>query len=417
MIDKSKRRNKPVKRKKWIMLLGIVLWFLTGCWDHMEIQERGFVLGIAIDKAFPLPKGEESEADYSSKRDIEKMSLQKGSPAYTYTIQIPIVAHAKNQPTGAGGGGGGGKPIWNMTIHGNSFMEASRQYSTRTNYPPYYEDLQAIIINEAVAREGISKPIDLFLRDHEMRRRTRVFITPGEAKQILEIQPKIEDYPAMYVTQLPFSASKNSRILHKTDLGQMSQSLHAGADFALPRVVATKDEIKDAGAAVFKGDKMVGWLGELDTIYLKWVRDAVLGGILVVSMPNDPEGLATLEVTGAKTKIRPKVEGNGIKMDIQVKASFDLGEKTGAHFQNALDEGLLKELEARAEKDLKENMEDTIRHVQKEFGADIFHFNLALQRYAPDTWDQVKDKWSDVFPQVEPVISVKVTIAQIGTMK
>lgn len=417
MINKGRRKGKIIESKRWLILVIIILCFLTGCWDHVEIQERAFVLGVAIDKAPPLPKGQDTEADYRSERDIEKMSLQKGSPTYAYTIQVPIVTRARNQPTGVTGGGTDAESTWDMTIQGKSFMEANRQYSTRINYPPFYEHLQAIIISEAVARDGITAPIDLFLRDHEMRRRTRIFITPGEAKDILDVQPRIEDYPAMYVAQLPFNASKTSRILHKTDLGEISEGLHAGDDFVLPRVVVTKDEIKDAGAAVFKGDKMVGWLGELDTIYLKWVRDAVLGGVVVVAMPNDPEGVVTLEIESAKTKVRPKVDGGGIKMDIQVKAEFVLAEKTQAHFHDALDESLLKELEAKAERDLKENMEDTIRYVQKEFRADIFHFNLAMERYAPDTWEQVKGKWAEVFPQVQPMISVEATIRQIGTMK
>ncbi|AOT70231.1 Ger(x)C family spore germination protein [Geosporobacter ferrireducens] len=415
MINKRKEKDKRTRAKRGIVLVMLTGCFLTGCWDHVEIQERGFVLGVAIDKASPLPM--KQETDYRSERDIEKMPLQKGEPSYTYTIQVPIIVFAKNQPTGVAGGGAEADATWNMTIQGKSFMEANRQYSTRTNYPPFYEHLQAIIISEDVAREGITASIDLFLRDHEMRRRTRVFITPGEAKTVLDVQPRIEDYPAMYLAQLPFNASKTSRILHKTDLGEMSELLHAGADFVLPRVVATKDEIKDAGAAVFKGDKMVGWLGELDTIYLKWVRDAVLGGVIVVSMPNDPESVVTLEIKSAKTKVRPKVEGNGIKMDIRVKAEFSLAEKTEAHFRNALDEDFLKELETKAERDLRENMEDTVRYVQKEFGADIFLFNLAMERYAPDTWDQVKDKWADIFPQVEVAVSVKAKIAEIGTMK
>lgn len=397
------------------IMIGMV--FLTGCWDYKEIQDRGYVLGIAIDKVPPLPKGFEPESEYLSERELEKMPLQQEKPTYAYTIQIPIVAHAKNQPVGAGGGGSDKEGSWDLTIEGYSAMEANRQFSTRINYPPFYEHMQVIVISEIVAKEGVGKVLDFFLRDHEMRRRTRVFVTPGSAKKILDVEPRIDDYPAIYLAQLPLNADKTSRILHKTDLGEMSQSIHGGVDFALPRIIATKDEIKNAGCAVFKGDKMVGWLGELDTVYTKWIRDGVLGGVIVVPMPGKEKGVATLEIFKAKTKTRPKVEGGQIKMDIQVKATFSFAEETGTLGENILDENLIEALEKEAEKYLKENMEDTIRYVQKEFGADIFHFRLVLEQYDPKTWEEIKDQWEDIFPQIEPVITVEAKISQIGTTK
>jgi spore germination protein len=213
------------------------------------------------------------------------------------------------------------------------------------------------------------------------------------------------------------NAEKTSRILHVTDLGAVSESIHTKTDFVLPRVIATKDEIKDAGSAVFKGDEMVGWLGEIDTISLKWIRDAVKGGLVVVHMPEAEEGVVTLEVLKVKTKITPIIEEDGIKMKIDTEATFNMGEKLEGHHVVALNPSFLEKLEKNVEADMKRRMIGTIKYVQKEFGADIFHFNVAMKKYELRYWQEIKDDWWEIFEEIEPIVSVKAEIKQIGTMK
>ncbi|KJF25472.1 hypothetical protein TZ02_18625 [Clostridium aceticum] len=395
------------------------MFFLVGCWDYMEVENRGYVLGMAIDKYPPLPQGQEDLEDYLSERELEKMPLHQGGPKYAYTIQIPVIPEAIATPEVAGGGGEAGalERTWDLTIAGNNFFEVNRQFSTRISYPPFYEHLKVIIISEEVAREGIKELLDMHFRDHEMRRRTRVFITPSEAKKVLDIAPRIDDYSSLYLERLPLNANKNSRIPHKTDLGEVSKSIHGELDFVLPRVIATRDEAKYAGAAVFKGDKMVGWLGELDTNYTKWARDAVVGGIEVVESPHPAAELVVLEITKAKTNVKPVIKSNNIKMHMDIAATFNLSEEFRSQFENAFDREFISEVESRVEEKLKREIKDTITYVQSEYGADIFHFNVAMQRYEPKVWDEIQEDWRDIFPQVEVEVVVDAKIRLIGLMK
>ncbi len=399
-----------------ILIICICTIFLTGCWDNVEIQERGYILGIAIDKANALPKGFENEEEYKSERDIEKTPIQQGDPEYVYTVQLPIVAMAKNKPSGAGGGGSSDETTWELTMMGNSFMEVNRMLHTRLDYPAYYEHLQSIVISEDVAREGITKVLDLFLRDHEMRRRTRIFITPGEAKKVLDMTPRIEDYSSIYLANLLQNAQRTSRIPDLMDLGELSERLHNNIDFVLPKVVATKDELKIGGAAIFKGEKMLGWLGEIDTIFAKFIVDTVKGQVIIIEDPRGHGGLAALEVLNSNTKVRPKMENGNIKMKIEVKLSANLAEKFEDHFMNALNEEYLKSLERETEKYIEREMIDTIKYVQKEFGVDIFNFGIQLKRYEPKMWKQIEDDWDDIFINLEVDINVEVEVKQIGTM-
>ena len=43
-------RTKIMNRRIWMFLSLAALFLLTGCWDRAELPEKGFVMGVAIDK-------------------------------------------------------------------------------------------------------------------------------------------------------------------------------------------------------------------------------------------------------------------------------------------------------------------------------------------------------------------------------
>ena len=82
------------------------LLICTGCWDKKEIEQWGYVLGIAVDpptlgKGAGGKEGEEGAAQ----AEFQQMDLSAGKPTYDMTIQIPII---KESPSLAASGGGEG---------------------------------------------------------------------------------------------------------------------------------------------------------------------------------------------------------------------------------------------------------------------------------------------------------------------
>lgn len=400
----DKRINKYV-----MAILAILISLLNiGCWDYNEIEQRGYVLGVAIDLA--------TEADLEEAK-LQKIIPEAGRPIYAYTIQIPVIANAKQRPVGTGGGGAESEKTWNLKILGNSFFEAEREFSTRLDYPPFFEHLKVIIISENAARKGIYDATDFLIRDHATRLRTKVFITPDTASSILDITPKIEDYASLYLGSLPKNATKTSRMPHITDLGKVSMNIHSNNDFVLPKIIASKNELKSTGAAVFKKEKMVGWLDELQTNYLKWIDNIVKGGTITISGFDNEERTIALELSSVKTYVKPKVEDGEIIFNIESKAKANITEINYKPREEVFDENFIHKVERAAEEKVKKGMQETIKTVQDDYGTDIFFFHRALERYAPDTWDKVQDNWDKIFPNVRTNVKVTVKIEQIGTRK
>ncbi len=407
--------------KRALLMVFASALLLIGCWDSTDIENRGFVLGIAIDKYPPNPQGAQStspeEAPPKEEERLEVMELHTGQPLYAMTIQLPIVKKAQSAVQSSGGSGGNGSRTWEITQVGNSFIGMNRELQSRVNLSLYYEHLQVIILSEEVAKEGIEKILDFFVRDPEMRRRVKIFISAGEAKKILDTVPRIEDYSSMYLSALPRNATKNSRMIHKTDLGEVINNIHGGNAFVLPKVESTKDEIKTSGGAVFKGDKMVGWLGELELEALKFIRNLYKGGVVTVKVPGTENGIATLNITRAQSKVIPIIEGEKARFLIEIKVEGNYAEEIHMHTHGLLSKSLLDELEKEYAKEIERICIETIKKVQRDYGADIFRFDQILKTEEPVFWKKVGKDWDSIFPGVEAEVKADVSINLLGIVK
>lgn len=397
-----------LRKYKISLLILLIPLLLSGCWDYMEVEKRGYVLGVAIDK---------SEKVILNEDNLEYMQLEAAGQVYDFTIQIPVISRSQNKPPGQSGASADMPRHWNLTVAATTFFEANRQYATRTDYPPFYSHLQVIVLSEDAAKDDMGKLLDMFLRDPEMRRRTNVFITPGKAKDVLEVIPKIDDYASQYIAKLSRSSIKNSRLLHRIDLGRVSEAIHAKSAFVLPRVIATEYEVKDAGCAVFDNNKMVGWLDEIKTKYLKWISGYAKGGIVTVNMPGEENEPIVLELRKLKTKQRPMVRGDSISMNLDIKAVMNIGEVSEVGFAHADDDEYIHKLEKVAEDFIKSQIESTIDFVKHKYGCDVFFFRRSMRWYEPETWEKVKDNWNEVFQNMKVNVNVKVQIKQIGLIK
>lgn len=412
-----------------ILLILTVTPLLIGCWDRIDIETRAYILGIAIDKYPPDPsQAEEEDPEAGSPKEeekFEKMELHAGKPRYAMTVQIPILKKAGTMSAGTGssGGGGEGSRTWEITQFGSSFMSMNREILSRTNLIPYYEHLQVIIISEDVARSGVEDVLDFFVRDQEMRRRVKVFVTSGQAKSILDVKPRTEDFSSMYLAHIPMNSTKNSRMVHEVDLGEIVNYIHQGYDFVLPRVEATKDEIKASGAAVFKKHNMVGWLSELEVEAFKLLINRFLGGVIVTEITEEMadevtgKGLIVLEVLRTHTKITPLIEGENPSVKIDIKIEGNYAEEVNMHTHGKLHKDFLIKAEKQFAKEVEGLCRKTIKKVQQEFGADIFLFGHAFKTKKPAYWKQVEKDWDVIFPELEVDINVDVDIILTGIIR
>ncbi|KPU27455.1 hypothetical protein TR13x_05130 [Caloranaerobacter sp. TR13] len=381
-----------VKLKKIIIIFMCII-LLTGCWDKVEINDRAFISAIGVDVHGDGGELEKKESGYNK---------------FTITFVFPNVKAIRK-------GGGGEKPRFILSSMGQNIFHVSNALTTRSNKTMFFGHTKAIIIGEKVARDSdtFKQIFDELERTHEIGRKVGVFISQGEAKEVIEIEPSLEPVTGTYLTGLSKAKEKSSRFTPKT-IGDILPSLHDCKCALIPRIVPTKNEIKVAGAAVIRDYRLVGWLGEIENRSVMFITDEVTSED--IDLIND-NAIISYSVTDSVAKKTGKIENGQIVVNINVSMEGVLQQYKLKTSKDVLDDKLLRKLEGMIENKVKNEIEGTIKKIQKEFKADVIGIGDYLSKFKPDIWDKVKDDWDDVFPEVNIKVNVKAKIRRIGMNK
>lgn len=358
-----------MKNRFKLISLTLIPFLLAGCWDRVEIEERGFVVGIAVDKA----------------EDEKKQKM-----LYEATYQFVI-------PAGIGGIAAGGtedKAYSNVSQKGDNMFEIGRDMSDKVARTPYYEHMQLLILSEELVKvQGqLSKVLDFFLRDHEMRRGKKILIAQGnKAKDILNFKPEVDELPSIYLDSIAENNYKTAILLEPARLGDIHENLLEENNFIIPAVKKVNDHIEIYGAAVFKGktNSLVDIIEEQDVSSLNFITSEVKGGAIKTEYKNE---LVVFEILKAKSKIDANIKSEkDIEFTISVAAE---GNIVQAHKPiDFMNEQEINKIEIALEEALKSRMEKTIDKFQNELKIDLLGLNRVLEQRKYDTWKKIKENW------------------------
>lgn len=370
--------------------LGLLLLFLlqTGCWNAREINELAFVMGIGLDKA-------------------------EGG-GVKVTVQMAKPSTFSKTPTG-GGGQEKEKPFWIASATGKTIFEAIRDMATFSSRRIFWAHNKVIIIGEDLARTDISEILDFFSRNPELRLRTWIAVTPGDAGKLLETGPSMEQ-----VTAASLEKIFDQRVwTGKSPGGMLKDFLE---DYLSPGTfpVASKIAVVQgpsrpttrlAGGAVFKENKLAGWLDEQETRGLLWLKDKMGSALMVVPCPEDGRPLS-IEITGAEIKYQSKLNGEQLQLTVMVKTMGNLTEQSCKTDFYKLKN--LHKLENAFAAAVSADIQATITAAQKDFGLDFPGLNRAIHRQQDKDWDRLSKQWPRLFKTMKISVRVEADIPRVA---
>jgi spore germination protein KC len=375
------------KRVVSILLILPLIFVLTGCWDANEINELGFVLSVAVDKA---------------------------DDGYKVTAQIAKPDTYSKTPTGSSTQKE--KPFWVVSSTGKTIFEAIRNMAAISPRRIFWAHIKVIIIGEELARSDITDLLDFFTRNPELRLRTLIAVTPGEAGKLLEIIPIMEKDLATYLEMIIENRNltgKGYRIMLKNFL---EKYLEPNGNPVASRIMLSKTidnpVIELNGSAVFNKNKMVGWLDGTETRGLLWTEGKVRSTIMVINCPKDGKPV-TIEVKHGKTSFKSSIENEVPYFKISVKASGNLVEQGCTTDFN--DPPVLKELESVLESAIKDDIRSVLAATLK-YKTDFIGLNDALHRQHKEDWQRLSKNWPEVLSKLKFSIDVKADIPSVSLM-
>ncbi|TVY08494.1 Ger(x)C family spore germination protein [Paenibacillus cremeus] len=358
---------------------------LTGCWDRREIEERTSVVGIAIDKSTTHP-------------DMVLLTVQ---------IPIPI----KIAGSGGGKSGGGGKEaVKIMSSEGRTVLEAFQNLQKRLNQELFYGHTRVIAIGEALAKEGVNPIFDPFRRTPQIRRLLWPLVVKGDARELLQAGPNLEQIPIVYVMTMIENGTKTGR-LPDMNLGNFYIDLSSkSSEPYLNYMEVHGDDIKWSGIAVFKRDKMVGTLSEDEAWSLLMMSEKKDGGYVTFPYKGRAGELVTVSTEYIKSKKQISFTDGRPVVRIKVFLEGNLLEKT---FPSDLFKASeISQLQEGAEAYLNKEAKDLIHKLQKDYKSDILGIGDRLRSYYPKQWKQMN--WSQDFPYADIVVTYDLKIRNTG---
>lgn len=401
--------------RKLALIMVCISLLTTGCWDYQEIDRQATILAIGIDR---IP----------------------GSKNILLTVQIA-------KPAGKGGsaqtGGGGAKSYTVMHSEGKSLSEAILHLNIQSTRRILLTHCKTVVLGKDFAETGIGEILDELKRDREFRRTNWLLTTDETAKEILEQDIALEQFPAKGLDNILLIFEKVGRVqpmnfndfftrlngesqVSFTPLVQLedidkrvTSQLEKAADRPLDSEKKTKT-LTIGKTAIFKNFKMVGVLNEDDTRAHRWLVNSPKGTIITLSFAplaqtNGEKGEIFLDIIAGKTTITPKVTEDSITMTIVMTAKVLLHE-TGASGINVLDLKEIAQLERQATETITLELEQMIDKAQKKLKSDCVGFAENLHNYYPAEWKQIKHDWDNIFPTVDYQLSCEVEILKTGVI-
>ncbi len=371
-----------------ILVIAIVV-FQTGCWNAREINELAFVLSIALDKS---------------------------DSGFKVTAQIAKPEVYSKTSTGSAGATEKEKPFWIISADGKSIFEAVRNMAELSPRRVFWSHIKVIIIGEELARSNILEIFDFFSRNPELRLRTWIAVTEGEAGKIVQIVPTMEKDPSSNIEKLISKVNLSGKAYGMMLKNFLEEYLDPYLDPVASRIVVTtvnsKPTIKLEGASVFNSSNMVGWLDGNEARGLLWLKNKISGSLRVVECPYD--GLpVSMEIKKGKSKIKGRINNGVPEFTIQATADAKLTEKAcTTDFNN---KQAIKDLENILASVIKEDIEAAVKAAQN-FGTDFADFSQALQSSNKKEWQKISQNWTQLLKSAKVDIQVKVSIHEVSLL-
>lgn len=381
--------------KRVVVLCATLAMFLSSCsMQQIQINDLAIVTAVGID-------------------------LNEENGNVLLSAQIIRPADARGQ-TGAPSGGTG-EPIYTISAEGKTLFSTIRNLARMSSRRVYWAHNFLIVMNEKYAKKGIRDMIDFFTRNNELRMNTWVAVTPDQASELVSTITGLEVVPGEAIDKL-FRYSKivaesprtNMMRLQEAYLNPTSHPVLAklqlqnrGISNKKPQAYGSLNQVELSGTAVFKEDKMVGWLTPEQSRSLLMFISKIESAVTVIPCRDLEDQQVTLEIMEQTLQVTPtyKHERPGFHLAIQAQAKM-----VESGCQESYEE-MRPYLTDELEKSIQAQTQSLLKASQQQYGADFLKLGEVFHNRYPSEWKTVGDQWDDLYPEAEMKLEVQADLS------
>ncbi len=360
---------------------------LVSCWDIEEIENLALVSNIAFDVG--------EFKDY-------KMTIQ---------ILLPEALGGANTQ-----GASGESPVFVISGEGQTAFAANRQLREYLPKRPFYGNTMSVVIGEDLARQGVMPVLNVLETDHEFRRSKQMFLAIGQGGKVLEAKIRVManpgDIPTGFVQTLPGISTTVTQtvgdFISQADANTIEPVMPVIRIIEADPEIGENPEVRVAGTAAFKKDKLVGFLDEKESRGLLWVL-ARADGVINFQAAQTNESV-TVEITRGSSSIESLIDESGnLSVNISIRTEGNLADQTG--FADLANPKIRRSIERRLAETIRQEIKGALNKAQKELKTDVFGFGGVFFRTYPKLWKEtLEPQWDDIYPYLPVNIYVEAHI-------
>lgn len=381
--------------KKVLILL--LLFLLTGCWNYQELNS------IAISTAIGVDKNDDGKYEVSTMIANSRKEQSSSKESESQSIIFTGV--------------------------GNTISEAFKDidlYNPRRNYIGH---VSVVVISDEVAKDGLNDILDFSARNPESTKRFQMVIAKNcKAKDILKILTPLETFSAQNISNnLKYSRDSqatSTAILYSDFIYNL---LEKGMNPILPSVIlkgdkkdGAKDEslqqtvpdafIKINNLALFKDYKLVGFANANESRGINLLKSTIEQ--LTVNIKIDNKYIS-FKLLNSKTKSKIKFNDKPI-INVEIKGIATLVEDNSNH--SLTDQKVMKEIEKKINKKIEELANQGLE-IAKKNNTDVFGYGNLIYKNYPNYFKKFKDWDKEGFKDLDVKIKSNVVLSTTGSAK
>ncbi|MFF2483884.1 Ger(x)C family spore germination protein [Paenibacillus sp. NPDC058071] len=382
-----------------IIVIVLCLSLLSGCWSRRELNELLIVLGFGLD-------------------------WENGEYLASYQVVNPSEITAQKR-------GGERPPTTLYQGRGKTMLDAARSLTAEAPRKVYMGHLQFYVISEELARRGIAEFIDNALRDNEHRMDFKVVVARDmKAEDILKLYTPLEKLPTNSMLHSLETSERNWAPTISITLDEVLDRMSSeGIELALTgiKLIGTVEEAERKknvetfqpssryrykGIAIFRGDKLVGWLNEKESKGYTDITDNLES--TSVEIPCGPSAYTGVEINSSEAEIKTKVVNGKPEATVYIRSEGSVNERECDSI-DLMKPSTIKLLEEQTAVIIRSNAEAAVRKA-KSLRSDCLGFGIHFAKDHAPYWKEVKKNWNNEhFPSLKVQYKIKMKIRKTGT--
>ena len=404
---------KKIKIACKALLFFAIVYVLTGCWDHVELESRAYVIGLGLDR-----------------------SKQEGKIKVTMLIANPEVGSMQ------GGGGSTEKAREIITFDANDFITAKGTANSVISRDISYDLLKVVIVSEEFAKAPRFLPT-LYdtLKDKEIRMDTYLAVSKEKTYEyFLQNRPKMETRPHKYF-QFMIDHGIDNGLIPDSTLFRFFRTIERGTDLPLVMYTTAKreknppikgedeyvagqlnatgelDDTQFIGSAVFRNGIMIGKLTGQQTRTVNILDDTTNIKDILVNFPDpfsdNPQQIAARITKTDANKVKMNLKGPTPRVMITIPLKFEILSNPSMvnYVKSKKNRRILQE---HLVDHIKKMNEDFFKETQTKYKGVPYPLSMSARRYFGTIEEFQKFNWPKAYLEADIIVKPDIEIIDFG---